>query len=1024
MWSLVNKRFGSISSSNSKTKPRTRTSQSAFGYQALEKRQLLAGDFVFAASAGSAGTDVALDVATDRDGSVFSVGFFNGTVDFDPGVGADELMSAGRNDIYITKLTDRGELAWAHRIGGSGLDRATAVAVDRDGNVLVTGTFAGRDANNTSFGVDFDPGPGSHELRPSGGTSTINAFVLQLNNDGDFVWASKLEGDGTIRPNAIAADGMGNVITTGSFTNRFDFDPGAPGNILTSTGDTDAYVSKLDPNGAFVWAKQLGGSESVIGYDVAIDDSGMVYTVGAFQGTADFNPGGGVSNRTSVGDFDIYISSLTSDGDLRSIKAIGGTGEDRARGIALDQNGGLYATGEFADQVNVPLSGIMVTQLVSQGPKSAFVVKASRTTGDFVWANEITGPNAEVEGTGIAVDSFRNVYTTGQFSGTADFDAGPNESNQTSRGGTSDTFLTRLNREGEFVWVNQLSGESGVNGFSIAIDDTENVVLAGAFQGSADFDPGPLVAGRLSNGSTDAFVMKLTQDLIVQFPAGDDLNSYQLRRADELLQVVDLEDDSIVASAHLDCLMAVRFFGNENESEALEINFEEGGFFRLPNRIHFSGMSGTGDDVLSIIGDGTTNGLYLPGGLGAVPLFHANGAGQSTIQFSGLDSAILVSKMANLTVRTMAGTDHLALTNAVGLDATPHTRVQGLSSGTRITPLAFADVPNFTLDTGDGDTPIDNDFINVVDNALSARGMKFATVTTGNGNDRLVSQLTDYRLPGGGVLRFVGGAGVDTLEVIADVEALFLRSDALANRGRGFLFFDAVESASLNGGAGVNRIQNGSFVGGVRISGLGGDDVLIGGAVRETILGGTGNDFILGGDNADRLFGGPGADTVLGQGGADLLNGFTGNDDLRGGEGGDFIVGGEGNDVLQGGGGEDYLAGDEGDDRLDGGIGNDVMRGGVGADQFKFTGTASPDRLVLRRVDANRLFMFRELVGSSERLERDDAFYDTLDRVFMPSLGGDDLFNIDLMIGIDGVLDGGLGTNFCSAPDSWVKLNC
>ena len=110
----------------------------------------------------------------------------------------------------------------------------------------------------------------------------------------------------------------------------------------------------------------------------------------------------------------------------------------------------------------------------------------------------------------IVVDSSGNVYTTGRFNGTADFDPGPGTANLVSSGST-DVFVSKLNSAGELVWVKQLGGTSTAGDFSesVAVDSSGNVYTTGWFNGTADFDPGAGTANLVSAGNSDVFVSKL-----------------------------------------------------------------------------------------------------------------------------------------------------------------------------------------------------------------------------------------------------------------------------------------------------------------------------------------------------------------------------------------------------------------------------------------------------------------------------------------------------------------------------------
>ena len=96
---------------------------------------------------------------------------------------------------------------------------------------------------------------------------------------------------------SVTVDSSGNIYTTGLFQGTVDFDPGAGTANLTSNGNKDAAVLKLDSSGNYVWAKSFGGTRMDFAWSVAVDSSGNVYTTGYFNGTVDFDPGAGTTLR-------------------------------------------------------------------------------------------------------------------------------------------------------------------------------------------------------------------------------------------------------------------------------------------------------------------------------------------------------------------------------------------------------------------------------------------------------------------------------------------------------------------------------------------------------------------------------------------------------------------------------------------------------------------------------------------------------------------------------------------------------
>ncbi|MCO6487452.1 MAG: SBBP repeat-containing protein [Phaeodactylibacter sp.] len=459
-------------------------------------------DFLWAKKMGGIYYDEGHSITVDADGNVYTTGWFRGTVDFDPGMGTYNLVSfAEMEDIFVSKLDASGNLVWAKQLGGDGADYGYSIAVDADGNVYTVGRFYGT--------ADFDPGPESYNL-----TGMYNeVFVSKLDASGNFLWAKQLGGDGDDIGRSIAIDADGNVYTTGWFRGTADFDPGPGIYTLISTNEVeDIFISKLDASGDFVWAKQLGGPHDDLGYSIAVDADGNVYTAGRFDNTADFDPGIGTYylNGTSG---DAFVSKLNASGDFLWAKQLGGPNNDVASSITVDTDGNLYITGWFdgtADFDPGPGTYILTSNVITD----VFVSKLN-ASGEFVWAKQLGGEGYDY-GYSISVDIDKNVYITGSFQGTTDFDPGPGIYGLTSFGNMDDIFVSKLGASGNFLWAKQMGGMSQDWGFSIAVDADKNVYTTGLFRNTADFDPGPgtynLTATIWDVTATwDVFVVKLGQ---------------------------------------------------------------------------------------------------------------------------------------------------------------------------------------------------------------------------------------------------------------------------------------------------------------------------------------------------------------------------------------------------------------------------------------------------------------------------------------------------------------------------------
>jgi len=451
------------------------------------------GDFLWAKSVGGVDYDYPQSIVADSNGNVYVAGYFEETADFDPGAGSAELTSAGSYDIFILKLDSNGNYIWAKRIGGTGSDFARTIVTDTNGNIYIAGSFFST--------VDFDPGAGTANLTSAG---LADIFVAKYDSDGNYIWAKRMGGSSNDYGVGMTIDASGNVYTAGSFQSTVDFDPGAGTANLTSAGGSDIFVSKLDSNGNFVWAKSMGGTDYEGARGIAVSASGTVYTIGNFEGTADFDPGAGTANLTSAGFDDVFISKLDSSGNFVWAKRIGGTDYEEGTAIAIDAGENVYLTGKYVLTVDFD-PGAGTFNLTSAGQDDIFVSKLD-SNGNFVWGKSMGGTEFE-RGESIALDANNNVYLTGVFVGTADFDPGPGVFNLT--GSNGDVFISILNQNGDFITAKRMGGAGYDNGNAIALDAQDNILVTGAFYETADFDPGPGTAELTSAGDGDAFIVKL-----------------------------------------------------------------------------------------------------------------------------------------------------------------------------------------------------------------------------------------------------------------------------------------------------------------------------------------------------------------------------------------------------------------------------------------------------------------------------------------------------------------------------------
>ena len=344
------------------------------------------GNWLWAKRAGGTMADDAYGVCTDGDANVNITGYFKSTALF----GTISLTSSGAEDIFVAKLDANGNWLYAERAGGAGFDAGTRLIPDSNGDILVTGAYAG----TASFGT----------LTLTGNTG-YNVFVAKLDMYAEWVWVTQAVGTGNMYGNDISTDGA-NCYIIGGLNGTLTF--GAQ--TMTSSGNWDICLAKLDGDGNWVWVKKAGGTSEDAGYAISCDSNGYCLITGYFQGYADF----GTFHYSSAGDEDIFIARLDTSGNWLWALPAGGTAQDYGGDVYMDNYGNCYAIGCFS--YTIELGNHSFT---SQGSQDIFIARLDHE-GNCLWATSIGGNNVDV-GFGIVTDSSGNYHVCGSFSSSVAF---------------------------------------------------------------------------------------------------------------------------------------------------------------------------------------------------------------------------------------------------------------------------------------------------------------------------------------------------------------------------------------------------------------------------------------------------------------------------------------------------------------------------------------------------------------------------------------------------------------------------
>lgn len=463
------------------------------------------------------GADEACDVLSLADGGSLLTGKFEGTVDFDPGVGQNFISSTGSSDAFVMLVNANGTLRKAFALGGNGDERINAITTDGTGAVYVTGTFTQT--------IDFDPGPAVFSLTSAGG---YDWFMAKYSASGDLIWAKKAGGSGNDEANGIASDNNQTLFLTGFFSNTIDMNPGAPVNNLISAGNTDMFYARFDTSGNYISAMRIGGSNADAATLVKYDPlTATIAMCGSFSGTVNFNPTGSVNNLTSsagTSGADLFFAKYTVSGSLIWAKQLGSAG---ATLTALDMEldllnpPNLFLSG-FAESrssmnstidLDPGIGSVNIAVTASEG-KQAFIARYVfgnvASSGNYLWSGTYDSHGDDAI-TGMAVDTPANrLFITGNFYNSIDINFSGSQNYTLTSSGASDFYMACYNLSGpDFSYAVSSGGIATDFAGGIACAPNNSQLVCGHFTGEVDFAPGNYAAVFSSaSGTSDAFMTR------------------------------------------------------------------------------------------------------------------------------------------------------------------------------------------------------------------------------------------------------------------------------------------------------------------------------------------------------------------------------------------------------------------------------------------------------------------------------------------------------------------------------------
>ncbi len=420
----------------------------------------------WAVSGTGPANELAMDIVVDEEGNTYIVGYFDDMASF----GTTTLLSSGGDDIFIAKLSSSKEWLWAKRAGGSGNDTGQSIAIDSEGNILVTGFY-----NDTA---DF----GDLELSNESGAN--NFFLTKLDSDGNFIWAVSTTTTNSVEGRGVSVDSSNNAYVSGYYFGVAEF-----GDIELQESQTwDAFVAKINPDGEWLWAKRAGGTDWDYSESITVDGDGNAYIIGFFQDYISF----GEITLYTTGVVDLFVAKIDTEGNwvwANSANASFGVNFD----IAVDSIGNCFVTGSYNGTAEFGDHSI-------EGTHAQWTLFAAKLDdeGNWLWAKRAHGSLGM--GYAATVDSDGNCIISGIFQLAVYFGNNVLESN-----GNNDIFVAKIDSDGNWLWALGAGGYGWEQSFGVTLDSTGNIFVTGSYQDIAYFGDDSIQ----STDDYDLFVAKI-----------------------------------------------------------------------------------------------------------------------------------------------------------------------------------------------------------------------------------------------------------------------------------------------------------------------------------------------------------------------------------------------------------------------------------------------------------------------------------------------------------------------------------
>lgn len=422
----------------------------------------------------------------DMDSNIYLAGNYNTAVDFDPGPGFQMRTPEGGYDFYILKLDKKGKFKWVRTFGTTACrpchDEVSDIEVDKFGNVVVSGSYFGP--------LDFDPHPVNTFIMKAKGFNSEN-YLLKLDSNGDFLWAKKFVNNNFASSNSqIEINQNAQIYYITGFTDSIDADPTSGTQYFKSpTGFDNTLIVKLKPSGSLIWAKSLSGGFSSVN-EFVVDSNSNLFLTGQYRGIVDFDINASVNTLNSGTSWNGYVLKLTSDTNFGFVKELTNSGSGI---VPLDvfptSSGDILMGGYYFGTTDFDPGTSTLSKTAVNSAGDAFILKLN-ANGNYQRVFSFGGVGVyNNRCSAIQEDTSGNLYFSGEFQDTVDFNPGSQISEMTSAG-TLDAFLLKTTANLDYINSFSVGGNQWELVENLYVGTNNELFLIGSLTSTVgDLDP-------------------------------------------------------------------------------------------------------------------------------------------------------------------------------------------------------------------------------------------------------------------------------------------------------------------------------------------------------------------------------------------------------------------------------------------------------------------------------------------------------------------------------------------------------